>query len=161
MNAIRKKPWNRVDQPVYSISSAHNAEVNMNICSYATPVSMKPKRYIVAIYKNTKTLELIKQNPQFLLQILAEDQYKLINLLGKKSGFHMNKIEKIKEPVELYNETFAYLSHSLAYLHLRVLDWLDGGDHWCTLCDVVAYKNLNPGKPLSLALLKKKKIIRS
>lgn len=103
MNAIRKKPWNRVDQPVYSISSAHNAEVNMNICSYATPVSMKPKRYIVAIYKNTKTLELIKQNPQFLLQILAEDQYKLINLLGKKSGFHMNKIEKIKEPVELYN----------------------------------------------------------
>jgi flavin reductase (DIM6/NTAB) family NADH-FMN oxidoreductase RutF len=161
MSAIRKKPWNRVDQPVYSISSAYNGVVNMNICSYVTPVSMNPKRYIVAIYKNTKTLELIEQNPQFLLQFLTEDQYKLVNLLGKKSGLHTNKIERIKEPVELYNDSFAYLSQSLAYLHLRVLDWLDGGDHWCTLCDVVAYKNLNPGKPLSLELLKKKKIIRS
>jgi flavin reductase (DIM6/NTAB) family NADH-FMN oxidoreductase RutF len=133
----------------------------MNICSYVTPVSMKPKRYIVAIYKNTKTLELTKQNPQFLLQILAENQYNLINLLGKKSGFQINKIDKIKEPVEFYNDTFAYLSQSLAYIHLRVLNWLDTGDHWCALCAVVAHKNLNPGKPLSLELLKKKKIIRS
>lgn len=161
MSAIRKKPWNRVDQPVYSISSTHNGDVNMNICSYVTPASMKPKRYIVAVYKNTKTLELVQQHPQFLLQVLAEDQYRLVNLLGKKSGFRINKIGKIKEPVELYNNTFAYLSRSLAYLHLRVLDWLDGGHHWCTLCEVVAYKNLNPGKPLTLEFLKKKKIIRS
>ena len=161
MSAIRKKPWNRVDQPVYSISSAYNGVVNMNICSYVTPVSMKPKRYIVAVYKNTKTLELIKQNPNFLLQILTEDQYRLINLLGKKSGFRINKIEKIKEPVEFYNDSFAYLSRSLAYLHLHVLAWLDGGDHWCALCDVVSYKNLNHGKPLTLEFLKKKKIIRA
>lgn len=64
-------------------------------------------------------------------------------------------------PIERFNETFPHLSQALAYVHLRIRYWLDGGDHWCVLCDVVGYKNLNQGKPLSLEFLKKKKIIRS
>lgn len=94
--SLRKNPWNRVDQPVYSISSAANGAVNMNICSYATPISMKPKRYIVAIYRNTRTLELVQQNPEFVLQFLTRSQYTLVNLLEKKSGSKINKLKRIR-----------------------------------------------------------------
>lgn len=158
--SLRKKPWNRVDQPVYSISSAAHGEVNMNICSYATPVSMKPKRYIVAIYKNTRTLELVKQNPEFVLQFLTRSQYTLVNLLGKKSGRKINKLKYIKEGV-FFHEHFSVLKNALAFVHLTVREWLDGGDHFCALCDVKVYKNLNESPPLTLDYLKQKKIISS
>lgn len=158
MKSLRKKPWNRVDQPVYSIASAAEGHVNMNICSYVTPVSMKPKRFIIAIYKNTLTLELVKKNPEFILQYLSQEQYKLINLLGKKSGHSIDKIQRLKNQVASYND-FVVLKDCLAYVHLRVLSWLDGGDHWCTLCDVVANKNIREAEPLTLNYLRDKKII--
>lgn len=160
MKSIRKKPWNRVDQPVYSIASAADGSINMNICSYATPVSMQPKRYIVAIYKGTKTLELVHVQQEFLLQILEQSQYKLVNLLGKKSGKKLDKVKRIKEPIA-YHNAFPYLENALAYLHLHVRTWLDGGDHWCVLCDVKSYKNLKEGTPLTLDYLRAKTIIRA
>jgi flavin reductase (DIM6/NTAB) family NADH-FMN oxidoreductase RutF len=156
--SLRKKPWNRVGQPVYSISSAAKGVVNMNICSYATPVSMKPKRYIVAIYKNTQTLELVQQNPQFVLQFLTRSQYTLVNLLGKKSGSKINKLTRIKEGIFFYQE-FPVLENALAFVHLTVRAWLDGGDHLCALCDVKYGRNLHEGPPLTLEYLKQKKII--
>ncbi|MCX6293012.1 MAG: flavin reductase, partial [Sphingobacteriales bacterium] len=90
---IKKKPWNRVDLPVYSISSKGAEFDNMNIITYATAVSMKPKRFICAVYKNTKTLENVRLNGQFVLQILSNTQYALVRLLGKQSGNKINKIE--------------------------------------------------------------------
>ena len=47
------------------------------------------------IYKNTKTLENVRLNGQFVLQILSYSQYDLVRLLGKQSGNKINKIEKL------------------------------------------------------------------
>ncbi|MBL7857013.1 MAG: flavin reductase family protein [Cyclobacteriaceae bacterium] len=158
MNSLRKKPWNRVDHPVYSISSMANGKANMNICTYAIPVSMHPKRYVVAIYKNTRTLENVQKNPEFVLQILAQHHDRLVTLLGKKSGNDIDKIKRLKEPVGQFH-TFTFLSTCLAIIHLKVIQWMDGGDHLCALCDVVGYKNLTDNTPLTLGFLRKKKII--
>ena len=155
----RKKPWNRVDQSVYSISSTTNGgKQNMNICSYAVPVSMKPKRFIVAIYHNTLTLKNVKENPELLLQYLSEPQSNLVNLLGKKSGFKTDKLKRIAKITTSYN-SFSYLTECNAFVHLKVVQWITGGDHDCVLCDVIAFKNLNDFKPLTLDYLRFKKII--
>ena len=42
-----RRPWNRVDLPVYSVSSRLNDQHNMHICTYVSAVSMEPKRYMV------------------------------------------------------------------------------------------------------------------
>lgn len=160
MTTLKKKPWNRVDQPVYSVASAAGGRVNMNICSYVTPVSMKPKRYVVAIYKNTLTLELIQQNPEFVLQFLDQKHSNLVNRFGKKSGKKADKLKRLQKELDFLGE-FPYLKSALAIVHLKVIQWLDGGDHWCALCDVVTSKNLNEGTPLTLSYLKEKKIILS
>jgi len=158
MKSLRKKPWNRVDQPVYSIASKAGGQANMNICSYVTPVSMKPKQFFVAIYKNTLTLELVRKNPEFILQYLTRDQHRLITLLGKKSGYSIDKIQRLKKKVESFND-FVVLKDCLAYVHLKAVAWLDGGDHWCALCNVIAYKNIQEAVPLTLDYLRDKKII--
>lgn len=158
MIELRKRPWNRVDQPVYSIASAWNGKANMNICSYAVPVSMKPKMYVVAFYHNTRTLELVKANPEFLLQLLEVRHHKLVKLLGKTSGYKADKLKKIKAPIE-WHANLPYLSDALAFIHLRVDSMIETGDHLSAICHVKGYRNLNIGKPLTLDYLRYKKVI--
>ena len=74
MPGIRVKPWNRVDGPIYSLATTANGKGNLNICSYVTPISMKPKRFIIGVYKDTKTLANLEANPIGLLNYLAQDQ---------------------------------------------------------------------------------------
>jgi flavin reductase (DIM6/NTAB) family NADH-FMN oxidoreductase RutF len=157
---VRKKPWNRPNQPIYSISSRGVNGFNMNIVSYVTPVSMKPKRYMVAVYDGTQTLENVKLHPHFVLQLLSDDQYGLVRLLGKKSGRKIDKMASLekKKLLQTWNE-FPVLKGALAFVELKVLEVVSGGDHQCFICDVVSYRNQNEGEVLGLYTLGKHKII--
>lgn len=160
--SLRKKPWNRVNQPVYSALTNGANGYNMNICTYVTPVSMKPKRYLLGIYEHTQTLANLEVNKQLVLQILQDNQYNLIRLLGQQSGKKVDKIRLLNKRKLLTDwEGYPVLKDCLAVLKLKAIREFDGGDHRCFLCDVVAYKNTNEGKALDLDLLKKKKLIRS
>jgi flavin reductase (DIM6/NTAB) family NADH-FMN oxidoreductase RutF len=157
---VRKKPWNRPDQPIYSICSKGTKGFNMNIVSYVTPVSMKPKRYLVAIYDGTQTLENVKQDPHFVLQLLADEQYALVRLLGKKSGKNADKIGMLQKKKLIQDwKGFPVLTDALAFVELKTIQVFSGGDHQCFLCDVISYKNQNDGKELGLHTLGKHKII--
>ena len=157
----RKKPWNRINSPVYSISSAQGTSYNMNICTYTTAVSMHPKQFIVAIYEDTKTLELVKQSNRLVLQLLAESQYRLIPLLGQKSGNKIDKIARL-EKRSLISEWqgFKMLKEALAVMELKIINSFAGGDHQLFLCELVAYKNLNEGEALCLDTLRAHQLIR-
>lgn len=155
----RKKPWNRTSPPIYSIASRHDARYNMNICTYVTPISMKPSRMVVGVYKNTLTLELVNLQNEMVLQLLSEEHYRLIKLLGQTSGYNRNKIAAIKSPLINY-KGFQCLESSLALIHLKVISSTDAGDHWLLLCDVSSFINLNEGLPLTMDMLRTKKLVR-
>lgn len=164
-----QRPWNRVNLPVYSISSKHNnGSNNMHIITYAQAVSMQPKQFICAVYYGTKTLENISSNPHFMLQILSAEQYRLVDLLGKKSGNEIDKIERLQKR-NLLNEWngFYILKDALAVMEMKAVPLsfkedlgVSSPDHKLFLCNVIAYKNLNDGTPLTTEILGEKKIIR-
>lgn len=157
-----RRPWNRVDLPVYSVSSSANGEHNMHICTYVSAISMEPKRYMVALYEGTKTRELVEQTGHFMLQLLAEDQFKLIKHLGQQSGFKKDKIALLKKRALLAeHDQFYYLKDSLAIMECKVINCVEGGDHKLFICDVLFWKNLNEGTPLTTKYLQDKKIIRA
>ena len=158
---IRKKPWNRVNLPVYSISSKTADNSNMHIITYASQISMQPKRFVCGIYHGTQTLLNIEASGEFVLQLLADTQYRLVDLLGKKSGKTIDKISRLQKRNELttWND-FYVLKNCLAVMQLKVISHFEGGDHKGFLCDVVAYKNLNEGNKLTLDTLREKKLIR-
>lgn len=160
MNTLRKKPWNRVDQPVFSISSVAGDRINKNSRSYITPVFRQSMRYIMTMYKNTLTLELVQQNPQFVLPFLNQTHSKLVNLFRKKSGKKTNKLKRLPNDIDFLGP-FPFPKPVLAFVHLDVIQWLDGGDPWCALCDVITNKNHKDVIPLTLNYLKEKKIILS
>lgn len=157
----RKRPWNRVNLPVYSISSRAMDSDNMHIITYASQISMQPKRFICGIYHGTQTLSNILLTGEFILQLLADTQYRLVDLLGKKSGKTVDKIGRLEKRNELEKwRGFYILKKCLAVMHLRVISSFEGGDHQGFLCEVIAFKNLNEGSPLTLDTLRDKKMIR-
>jgi flavin reductase (DIM6/NTAB) family NADH-FMN oxidoreductase RutF len=158
---MAKKPWNRINLPVYSISSRAGTEENMHICTYICAVSMQPKRMMVALYHGTKTLELVEENPHFVLQLLDGQQYNLVNQLGKQSGHTVPKMLRLQKRKLLTQwNGFAILKDALAVMELRVINEMEGGDHRMYLCDVVAYKNLNEGTALTIDDLRLRNIVR-
>ena len=157
-----KKPWNRVNLPVYSISSTDGKDShNMHIITYATAISMQPKRFVCGVYQGTQTLSNITANPHFVLQLLASTQYRLVDLLGKKSGKSIDKTARLEKRKELTAwHGFNILKNCLAVMEMKVISTMEGGDHTIFLCDVVAYKNINAGEALTLDILREHKMIR-
>jgi flavin reductase (DIM6/NTAB) family NADH-FMN oxidoreductase RutF len=159
MPGIRVKPWNRVDSPVYSLATTLNGKGNLNICTYVTPIAMKPKRFVIGVYKDTKTLANLEANPIGLLNYLAIDQAPHVNLLGKKTGHSVDKIEKLGDQIEHVGDGLYRLKGALATLRLRFLDRMDCGDHWAYLANVDSYENLREAPALTLEELKRLKYI--
>ena len=97
----RKKPWNCVNLPMYSISSKRADNCNMHIITDVSQISRQPKRFICNIYKGKQTLLNKDASGEFVLQLLAETQYRLVDLLGKKSVKRVDKINRLQKRNEL------------------------------------------------------------
>lgn len=155
-----QRPWNLPSFPVYSFATYMNHAVNMNICTYVTPVSMRPKLYIVALYHNTRTLQWMQKTDEAVLQLLNENQYTLVRSLGQKSGLKFNKQEWLeKKQLLTYWNQFKVLHGAAAYVRLKKINTLDTeGDHVLFLCKVLQYQSLS-ANILTTAILSNKKII--
>lgn len=156
-----KKPWNRINIPVYSVSSQNGEKHNMHICTYVSAVSMQPKRFMVALFKGSLTLEMVEKNRHFVLQLLEEKQFRLVDLLGRKSGRNIDKVALLKNRKIITEwKKFIVLQDALAWMELTVISSIDAGDHVMMLCDLTAAKNVRVGNPLTLDTLREKKLIR-
>ncbi len=92
--------WNLPAVPVYSLLTIDSKGCyNMNCCTYVTPVSMEPKQFLIAVYQGTKTLDNLQNNPHqtVVLQLLAQDQGRLIQVLGRQSGYRTDKIQHLQK----------------------------------------------------------------
>ena len=133
----------------------------MHICTFVSAVSMQPKRFMVALFKGSLTLEMVEKNMHFVLQLLEEKQYRLIDLLGRKSGRDIDKIALLKKRKVITEwKNFIVLQDALAWMELTVISSIDAGDHVMMLCDLVSSKNVRERNPLTLDTLREKKLIR-
>jgi len=133
----------------------------MHICTYVSAVSMQPKRFMVALFKGSLTLEMVEKNRHFVLQLLEEKQFRLVELLGRKSGRVIDKIDLLKKrKATTVWKKFIVLQDALAWMELTVISSIDAGDHVMMLCDLAAAKNVREGNPLTLDTLREKKLIR-
>jgi len=157
-----KKLWNIPDMPVWSISTCSSEGApNMNICSYMTPVSMKPKKYVIAVYLNTQTHTNIQNSEYVIAQLLSEEQAVLVRRLGKKSSLHFpKKMQSILANTGV-DSGLHFLPQSIGYFILKketVL--LKSGDHDIAIFSVEKSVYLNPLKNvLTLTYLREKNII--
>eukprot|EP00429_Kryptoperidinium_foliaceum_P010547 CAMPEP_0176002050 /NCGR_PEP_ID=MMETSP0120_2-20121206/445_1 /TAXON_ID=160619 /ORGANISM="Kryptoperidinium foliaceum, Strain CCMP 1326" /LENGTH=192 /DNA_ID=CAMNT_0017334623 /DNA_START=165 /DNA_END=740 /DNA_ORIENTATION=+ len=81
--------------PTYSLATFNkDGTTNMNICTYASPVSITPHRiWCLGLYQETLTEENIQRSPFGVLQLLTEDHADLVSVLGGTSGRDIDKKE--------------------------------------------------------------------
>ena len=160
---IKTKPWNQPNLPVYSLStySPESHKINMNICTYISCISMKPKLYSIAVYKNTLTHNNTINTEDFLLQLLSMQNLNIVKKLGKTSGLKQsNKLSKIH-----LNQTsiqqLSYLDNIVSYIHLKKIKFIPiQGDHDILIAQALSYKNfLDPSQILYTYDLKANNII--
>lgn len=156
-----QRPWNIPDAAVYSVVTWDTIGViNMNICTYATAISMTPKLYAVAVYENTKTLENIENGSDIVLQLLSAQQYKLVNHLGKKSGKDYNKSAYLTKNDLLENwQGYTILKNTSAVMQLKKTEMKLQGDHHLMICNVEKFKSFS-AEYLTTKILNDHKIIR-
>ncbi len=155
-----QRPWNIIDTPVYSLLTYNeNGTINMNICTYVTPISMQPKMYTIGVYINTKTLQNLQRGSKAILQLLSIQNLPLVRLLGKQSGNKINKQASLVKKNALINwEGNMVLKNASAYLKVELLQNNLTGDHWSYLYQVSQYKSFAE-EVLMLSHLKQHKII--
>jgi flavin reductase (DIM6/NTAB) family NADH-FMN oxidoreductase RutF len=139
-----RRPWNRVSQQIYSLSTLDTkGQINMNIVSYATPATLKPKSYVIAVYRGTKTHANVfnKANTHFLLQGLSLPQAKHVRTLGQKSGLKYDKAKYLsKQNLEYYDyngQNFGYLPDCGFVLLCRLTNSIKYGDHDLITAEIV------------------------
>jgi len=159
-----KRPWNRVDDQVYSLVTIDSDfEFNYNIMTYVSPVSMKPKVYVLALDPKTKTFLNFLSTGKGVLQMLSRKQTKHVSLLGKQSGAKTNKFKKLEEAQLLKTwKGFKCFQDANAWIEMECIDAFGqthDGDHELFLCKALSFKNLSDKPMLTNQWLIKKGII--
>ena len=157
-----KRPWNIINLPIYSLVTYDETDnLNMNICSYVSAVSLKPKLYSIAIDYSTKTYENLKLNSFVVLQLLSKSHLKIIRKLGKISGYLFNKEKYLrsKEMLEDWRRNIV-LKDTCALIELKKINEINiEGDHAIFTFSVSKYTTLSEDGILTFRDLINNKII--
>ncbi|MGC6471227.1 MAG: flavin reductase family protein [Flavobacteriales bacterium] len=157
-----KRPWNTISPPVYSlITYDDNNSLNMNICTYVSPISMKPKMYMIAIDYTSKTFKNLEKSDKVVLQLLSSNNLKVIRKLGKVSGRIYDKERYLQSYDLLENwKDHTILKDISAVLELEKKSVMEHhGDHAIFFFDVTTFKTFSETNILSFQDLVKSRII--
>ncbi len=157
-----KRPWNIISPPVYSLVTYDaDGKLNMNVCTYVTSVSMKPKMYSIAIDYTSKTYKNLENSSKVALQLLSSNNIKVIRKLGKVSGRLLDK-ERYLRSYNLIDQwkDYSVLKGISAIIELEKKTVVKHhGDHAIFFFDVTGYKTFSEGNILSFQDLVKSRII--
>ncbi|TDB68938.1 flavin reductase family protein [Arundinibacter roseus] len=145
---------------VHSITTIGATGVlNANIATWVMQVAMGGKMLCVALYKIDYTLELVQQTGILNVNLLAEDQTRLIARLGRKSGRQTDKLKTV--PYATDERGCPYLTEAIGYAQCRVVSYTDAGDHLLVVCEVLAQTVLHADKNvLTNNFLREKGLVR-
>ncbi len=93
-----RKFWNIADAAVYALLTHDGVDSwNYNCCTYVSAVGMHPKHYMIAVYHGSKSLDNLRKNPHqsTVLHLLSPQQAPLIRVLGRQTGYAVNKHAKL------------------------------------------------------------------
>jgi Conserved protein/domain typically associated with flavoprotein oxygenases, DIM6/NTAB family len=103
---------------------------------------MKPKKYAIAVYANTRTLSLLEKSQRAVLQALSPDNINLVKYLGFKSAHHYNKMAYLKKKKVLIAwKDYVVLNNAAAWIELEKESSINVGDHQLFIMQVIAHQS--------------------
>lgn len=145
---------------IHSVSTvALDGRLNANIAMWVMQTAMGGKMLCVALDKTDYTLELVKESGILNVNLLAQDQTKLIAKLGRKSGRDTDKFKNLAYALD--DRGCPYLSEAVGYIQVKVTGYADSGDHELVVCEVLKQTVLHTEKKvLTHHYLREKGLVR-
>jgi flavin reductase (DIM6/NTAB) family NADH-FMN oxidoreductase RutF len=155
-----KRPWNIVNMPVYSLATYGEEGVNMNICTYVTAVSRKPKLYAIALEEGSASHENMQKCDEAVLQVFTSSQQDLVRVLGKRTGHSFDKEEYLSRHGLLTRwHGKKVLGACAAYTLLLKQSVQPAGDHHLYVLRATRFSTISENNILMFQDLVKNKLI--
>ncbi len=128
--------------PTQSTGTSAATTTSMNLMTFCTPVSISPKLWALALYHDTLTKESFLQHGIGILQLLTPLQQELVSILGKQSGYEVDKQDACQKVGIIWQPvgSMHILPNCATYLEVEVANQstctVEAGDHVVVICQV-------------------------
>jgi flavin reductase (DIM6/NTAB) family NADH-FMN oxidoreductase RutF len=130
---------------VHSVTTATaDGRRNANIATWVMQSALGGKFLTVALFNVDFTIDLVRESGRLNVNLLARDQTRLIQKLGRRSGRTVDKFKNL--PHALDDRGVPFLTEAVGYAQCRVVGSLGSGDHTLFVCEVLRQVVLNPDK---------------
>lgn len=148
MNEIyRKQSLRMFSYGVYVLSSMNEGEYCVSTVTWVSQASFEPPLISVCIKRGSASYKIVKKRGEFILHLLGENQKDMASSFFKPTLLEHSKLNGHK--FKLHNE-LPLLNEVPAYLHCKVIEVLEDGDHPLFLAEVIDAKINYKSKPLEL-----------
>jgi flavin reductase (DIM6/NTAB) family NADH-FMN oxidoreductase RutF len=132
---------------VYILSSVNEGEYCVSTITWVSQASFEPPMISVCIKRNSASYEIVKKRGEFILHLLGDNQKELASTFFKPTIFENDKSNGQEFSLE---NNLPLLKDIPAYIHCKVVEILENGDHPLFLAEVVDAKINNDSNPLEL-----------
>ena len=115
--------------------------------SWFSQVSFEPPMLMFSIAKTHYSTDLLKDHPNFVLNLLSADQKDVAAHFAKQSMLGEDKIDKF--PTKLAASDVPILTDALAYFDCQVREMVEAGDHLLVLAEISDAGLLKQGQTLT------------
>jgi flavin reductase (DIM6/NTAB) family NADH-FMN oxidoreductase RutF len=150
VEAVLEELW----APVAALTAAHDGRANGLITSTAVTAGLPPEtpRVSVVLARASLTHDLVRASGAFALHLLPaeppEPSLELFRRLGFRSGRGVDKLDGVAWAAGATGSPV--LEDALAYVEVRVSDWVDTHDIAVVVGDVVAGARLREGRMITI-----------
>ena len=118
------------------------APVGMVIGSFSS-VSLDPPLVSFMPMKSSRSYVRLLEAPVLCINVLAHDQIDICRVLAGSAPDKFDKVAWSLSP-----EGAPVLHDAVAYIHCTLAEQFEAGDHWITLCRIIAMEVARPVTPL-------------
>ena len=135
--AAMKKATRKVQYGLHVIASKDGDKLNGQVANAVMQVTTNPTTFSLAVFKENYTADCILDCGRFTVNILGQDNHKLVRRFGYRSGREFEKFKGIDHDVT--ESGMPYLTGCVGWFECEVKDGytIDCDSHWLFVADVV------------------------
>ncbi|HBY98342.1 MAG: flavin reductase family protein [Ardenticatenaceae bacterium] len=149
MNGGERDALRQISYGLYVLTTVRGPDVNAITCNWLTQISFEPLAVVVAIEKQSRSHQLLKESGVFAINILGKDQTSLARRMAVPHRINPHKLAGVTHHPGVTGAPL--LDEAIAFLECEVRQVVEvDGDHTLFVADVVAGAATRAGEPLTL-----------
>jgi len=144
---FRKKALRMISYGVYVITSKYADQYCASTITWVSQASFEPPMISICLKNKSNSYQIVKKREEFLLHLLGEDQKNMA-----KSFIQSIRInnELLNDQEYTMHEDLPLITNVPAFIHCRVSEIVEIGDHPLFLSEVIDAVILSDTNPLEL-----------